>query len=836
MVKAGGTMKRMHLLLMGSAIAFAVHCASTDSGNPAGGHPAAVGLAESSASSTLTAIRSESGPTPRIVLQTNGSPAYTSYSPDPVVFVVDLPHAARGEFLTIPEQLPRGVNSIVAEEAIELGAPLVRVAIRHAVGMSAKTRIGVDGIEIEFEGVPTTVASMDFLPEPMPEPMTLEPEKTDSMIAVETVPIIADAALESTPDSSKKLSAEFGSASTPPATRLEKIRTRGAGQSLELTLEADGAIQYSAFRLGNPERIVFDLAGISNGVAAKQIPLGDPYVRSVRVSQFATSPQAVTRVVLDLDEAVEYRVERRSGALAILFDRKSVAEVPISPVVSASAQPVKEDVFSAPPKPAETKLARVDPVVPALVPSDVTHVIHSPSAQSAPRRPSTTTLTPSTSGSTEDVFIEPPVQQRPGSTLTGTISAGTSRTLSQTEKVYTGEPIDLTLKEADIKDVLRLFAQLTGLNIAIDPQVTGSVTVDFQGVPWDQALELILRQNGLAYEIEGNVMRIGTLARLTAEQAQERKLAEDRSLNVPLTTVSHKLSYAKAATVEALIKSMASPRAKIIQDDRTNQLIITEIPQYLQTMLNLIETIDIPTPQVVIEARIVETTKNFSQQFGVEWGFNGTLDPAFGSGTGLQFPSSVAAVGGPFNFASGNPVLDLTLSNILGTFNLDFLLTAAESEGLVRIVSAPKVTTQDNESATIESGVQIPVQTRVNFTTTVTYVNATLKLTVTPQITAQDTVILMIDVQKIEPALGLQVVGGAGTALLTRKATTKLMVRDGGTTVIGGIYQATENRAQTRMPFLHSIPVLGNLFKNKTFDSRHDELIIFITPRIVRTP
>ena len=154
----------------------------------------------------------------------------------------------------------------------------------------------------------------------------------------------------------------------------------------------------------------------------------------------------------------------------------------------------------------------------------------------------------------------------------------------------------------------------------------------------------------------------------------------------------------------------------------------------------------------------------------------------------------------------------------------------------MRIVSAPKVTTQDNESATIESGVQIPVQTRVNFTTTVAYVNATLKLTVTPQITAQDTVILMIDVQKIEPALGLQVVGGAGTALLTRKATTKLMVRDGGTTVIGGIYQATDNRAQTRMPFVHNIPVLGNLFKNKSFDSRHDELIIFITPRIVRTP
>ena len=192
-------------------------------------------------------------------------------------------------------------------------------------------------------------------------------------------------------------------------------------------------------------------------------------------------------------------------------------------------------------------------------------------------------------------------------------------------------------------------------------------------------------------------------------------------------------------------------------------------------------------------------------------------------------------IGGPFDLGVGNPVLDISLGNVLGTFSLDVLLTAAENEGLVKVVSAPRVTTQDNESAEIQSGVQIPVQTRVNFTTTVQYIDATLRLTVTPQVTAEGTVIMEIEVQKVEPALGLTVVGGTNSPLITRRAKTKVMVRDGGTTVIGGIYQATDNDSQSRVPFLHNIPILGNLFKNNDINKRHDSCSI-ITPRIVRNP
>jgi type IV pilus assembly protein PilQ len=363
--------------------------------------------------------------------------------------------------------------------------------------------------------------------------------------------------------------------------------------------------------------------------------------------------------------------------------------------------------------------------------------------------------------------------------------------------------------------------------------VSGSVTVDFVDVPWDQALDIILRQNGLTFILEGNVMRVGTIERLAAETAASRRLAEEERLNVPLTTIGFKLSYARATEVSALLKDMASPRARIIVDARTNQLIISEVPQYLQTMRNLIETVDIPNRQVSIEARIVETTKTFTLAYGFNWGFNGVLDPALGTGTGLIFPNRIGFTGGPFDFdASATQLLGISLRDVLGTFDLDLTLAAAETENLVRVISAPKVTTQDNTPAEIQSGVQIPYQTRVNFTTTVSYIDATLRLSVTPQITEAGTIIMDIAVQKVTP--GEPIPDAAGTPLNTRQARTRVMVRDGGTAVIGGIYQASDTSGQNRVPILHQIPILGALFRSNSSRTQHDELLIFITPRIVR--
>src|SRR5258708_18816008 len=198
-------------------------------------------------------------------------------------------------------------------------------------------------------------------------------------------------------------------------------------------------------------------------------------------------------------------------------------------------------------------------------------------------------------------------------------------------------------------------------------------------------------------------------------------------------------------------------------------------------MEDLIDSVDVATPQVIIEARIVETSKTFLQQYGFTWGFGGKLDPSLGTGTGLVFPNRLDFTGGPFDFGPGNPVISTHMANILGTFTLDLALNAAEAEGLVKVVSAPRVMTQDNVAATISSGFQIPLQTRINFTTTVQYVDASLSLTVTPQITEAGTVIMDISVQKLEPAVGLAIEGAAGTPLSNRAAKTRPMVRAGGT-------------------------------------------------------
>jgi type IV pilus assembly protein PilQ len=254
----------------------------------------------------------------------------------------------------------------------------------------------------------------------------------------------------------------------------------------------------------------------------------------------------------------------------------------------------------------------------------------------------------------------------------------------------------------------------------------------------------------------------------------------------------------------------------------------------VEGVLRLIDSLDLPTPQVVIEGRIVETTKQFSRELGVSWGFTGTMDAEHGNDTGLKFPNSIGIDGGVELPAGNNAFLGMTFGDILNTFNLDFLLTAAESEGQARVVSTPRVTTQNLMKASIRSGLQIPVQTVANNTVTVQYIDATLRLEVTPQITAEGTVNLDIAIKKQRPAPEFAVVGGQNAPIFTRDAETELLVRDGGTTVIGGIYEITTGEGENRVPGLHKIPIFGWLFKNESVTMNHDELLIFITPRIVK--
>ena len=820
--------RKVQYILVGALVLLGMACSTANTVAPAQNAPERVDGGEiATSATTLTTIRSEMTPDPQLVLQTTEPPAYTSYRPQSDVFVVDLPRVVKAADLEIPTNLPEFIASVSAEEVIELGAPLTRVTVRFMEPVDSIVGARDGSVVISFDEPAGDVAAVEVEPivvEEIAEPVVVE---TIEPAQVPAPTRVAEASVR------KKVSQSQAAIPTSPARKLTAVEYDGAGAGLSVLLRTDGRNDYEAFTLDNPLRLVVDLNGVVNQVTGTSFSLSDPFVRQIRVAQFASAPAPVSRVVLDLSELPDYKIDHAPEGLRIRFgaDLPSPAAQPAVTVVEPVAEPEPVKVA------ASTPVQR--PSAPRLEPIAAEHVVH------APQVPETQTGTIRSTVRTEPVEATmrvEPVEDVFGTQSTEPIRGGTVRQpgessmVSGGEQVYTGEPIDLTLTNADIVDVLRLFSELTGLNIAIDPGVSGTVTVDFTGVPWDQALELILRQNNLQYRLEGNVMRIGTVARLAQEETQRRQLAEEQRLNVPLNTVIKYLSYAKANEIQGILSEMLTPRGKIVVDPRTNQLIITEIPANLQTILNLIETVDIPTPQVIIEARIVETTKNFARQLGITWGFTGSLDPSLGTGTGLSFPNTVDVIGGPFDLSVGNPVLDISLGNVLGTFSLDVLLTAAESEGLVQVVSAPKVTTQDNQTAEIQSGVQIPVQTRVNFTTTVQYIDATLRLTVTPQVTAEGTVIMEIEVQKVEPALGLTVVGGTNSPLITRRANTKVMVRDGGTTVIGGIYQATDNDSQSRIPFLHQIPILGNLFKNTDISKRHDELLIFITPRIVRNP
>jgi type IV pilus assembly protein PilQ len=406
------------------------------------------------------------------------------------------------------------------------------------------------------------------------------------------------------------------------------------------------------------------------------------------------------------------------------------------------------------------------------------------------------------------------------------------------ERIYYGEPMTLSLKDADIKDLLRSFAQISGLNIIVQPGVSGTVTVEFVDVPWDQALEQILKINQLGYEIEGNVMRVAPISVLREEAEEEQRLRSAQAQAVPLTTILKRVSYASARDVERVLRtgsnSVLSDRGTVIVDQRTNTLIITELPQFIDTVVAVIESLDIPEPQVMIEARIIETTKTFTRTLGINWGFDAISSAATGNTTGLVFPNNGVIDGGVDLGQPGSGTLGITLGNVLNTFNLDIALQAAESEGLINILSAPKITTLNNETASIQSGLQIPIQTVANSTVSVQFVNATLRLQVTPHVTAEGTVLMDIDIQKREPLLGLAPQGSTNAPISTKDARTNVIVRDGGTTVIGGIYEVTSDEGEDGVPGLSKVPILKHLFKNSRQREDNEELLIFITPRVVR--
>ncbi|HBL27292.1 MAG TPA: hypothetical protein DD490_10705, partial [Acidobacteria bacterium] len=679
--------------------------------------------------------------------------------------------------------------------------------------------------------------------EPLPaEPAAAEPALDEEPeTTMETSVSASDPALPAggTPDRPAVAPGPSGVA----ATRLDGVEVLASDGGAVVRIAGDGEFPYSTFALEAPDRFVIDLDGVVNRSPKPSQQVTGGVVERVRVAQFRPAPKAVSRVVFDLRAAVVPQIERTADALVVTFPANGIHHEAASEPAPAppaermapapAAERLEEPREEAPsdltfaPRPAGQLAQAAPPPAEAEEPPPAPAPIRSQPAP-APVR-----------SAPAPAAAEPREVPPTGGSAVRGLETFQSQALGDGEKVYTGEPIGLNVTNADVTDVLRSFAQISGLNMVVQPGVSGTVTAELNDVPWDQALEQILKINGLSYELEGNVMRIAPVGILRQEAQEKQQLAQAKALSIPLRTVFRRLSYASADQIAGLLRSgqagLLSQRGSVIVDQRTNSLIIKELPQFMDTVISVIDRLDTPEPQVMIEARIIETTKRFTRDIGIQWGFDAIADAAHGNTTGLLFPNNIDANGG-VNLPGGGDsgTIELSLGNVLNTFNLDVALQAAESEGLINILSAPKVATLNNQAASIQSGVQIPIQTVANNTVTVQYVNATLELNVTPQVTAEGTVMMTIRIQKREPQLAFLVPGATNAPIATKEASTRLLVRDGGTAVIGGIYKVSSDQGEDRVPGLANIPIIGHLFKNKSRREENEELLIFITPRVIK--
>ena len=419
-------------------------------------------------------------------------------------------------------------------------------------------------------------------------------------------------------------------------------------------------------------------------------------------------------------------------------------------------------------------------------------------------------------------------------------SATASPSAAPAKPKYTGEPISVNLKDVDLKDFFRLIHEISGLNIVLDPSVRGTVTLVLDDVPWDQALDIVLKNNSLDRELQGNVLRIAATDTLRREAVDRRAQAEAVALAVDRQTITRSLSYAKASEVVPTIKKFLTARGDVISDVRTNSLIISDIPSVLPNLDRLISQLDKKTQEVEIEVRVVSATRSFSRDLGFQLGFNwGNGVTTIGGSNPNQATSSLTGPAGNIplfsNFPAPGATTGISFSNITANYGIDAILTAAESHNLAKVLSRPRIVTQSNVKAEVKQGVQLPVYTAgtANSNASVSYLAAELRLSVTPQITADNTIFLTVDVENTQPEGEAN--GNGNFILSTQQATTQVLVSDGATVVIGGVIQTTNSVSTIQTPFLGDIPWLGNLFKERHVSTETDELIFFITPKIIQT-
>jgi len=624
------------------------------------------------------------------------------------------------------------------------------------------------------------------------------------------------------------------SAPPPDSVRLTAISSKVGAKGASLVIEASEPVAYTATR-PDPLTLLLDFRNVGAGSVANSVVASSKSpIAGVSIEAAESLGRPASRVRIALAQPVSHRVRSERNTVVIEFDKAAADAAPFvmappstkdkapDAMMALKSAPVVADADPIAALGLDKSAAKLPAAAPVSAPAAAVSV---PVSLPASMRPA-----PAAQQAQSPVMQTPGTTDQPGAPRNG--------------RQFTGHPISLDFQGADLRAVLRTFSEISGLNIVIDPAVTGTVDVALRDVPWDQALDIILAANKLGYLIDGTIVRIAPLSVLADEQSQRRKVAEEQALAGQLEVLTKTLSYAKADELQALLtKSALSQRGTVQVDPRTNTLIITDLRDRLTLANELIVTLDKAQPQVEIEARIVQTNKDYARALGVQWGFNGNVNAALGNTTPLAFPNNgslrgaAGAAGSSTAVNLGVPAassaVGLALGSVNGAFGLDVALTALERSGNGRLLSTPRVTTQNNVAAEMTQGVQIPIQTVANNTVTVSFKDAALTLKVTPQITAANTVIMQIAVENASPDFSRAV--NNIPPINTQRANTQVLVSDGQTTVIGGIYVSQEQTANDRTPGLHRIPLLGWLFKRDTLNDQSTELLIFITPRIIKS-
>ncbi len=641
-----------------------------------------------------------------------------------------------------------------------------------------------------------------------------------------------------------------GAQEAKPARVTGLVHSQADGAS-QVLVRVEGAVTHRTERLNNPPRVALDLVGATPAMKLGTLSLKDPRIRQIRSSLYRTDPSTV-RVVFDLVAPTEFQVRAVEGGVLVVFAETGVAKGPV-PVPAPKAEASKPSAPSA----AGTPPPRVRTPTPAPTPGPQM-------AQQAPQAP-----TPA-----------PPARR------------------SQNKL------ISMDFKDADIHNLLRILAEFSGVNIVAGDDVKGKVTVRLNNVPWDQALDSVVKGAKMAYVREGNIIRIDKLDNLSKEaqeqnkqdQAEAERQFRQKQLQIELERIQRqeeargkeeaplqeeiiRLKYAHVGTrkveiisffrdtvreqdqkgIEESVKPLLTRRGGVIIDERTNSLIVRDVPDNLDRIKRFVDTVDKPTSTIQIDARIVEINRSDALTLGVQWGgvgspntgkngpvvnvqgTQGSLNPSGSIGTGSTTSAVNLPPGSPLNFpGAAGTGLGLAIGIIASNFALDAALQALEAEGKAEIISRPSVVTQENQPATVASGESIPI---ISVLVTggaqqpqVTFKDVTTRIQVIPRTTPDRKIQLTVGLKKEDLIEILQAAGQLAPRTSKKEAVTNLVLEDGQTGVIGGLQVENRTRQERGVPFLGRIPILGWLFKNHLDEGSTRELMIFLTARILETP